>query len=195
MKLGKIDTVKKEASTAFQLKNNNLDFNLIDFWTWNQSDLIENRTRGILAEFIVMKALGIVSSIRVEWDPYDLKTLEGYKIEIKSAAYIQTWEQNDFSTISFDIKPTKPFNNNSYSGTKTRPSDVYVFCLLHHKNQQSINPMMLEQWTFFIVSTKYLNTNLPEQKSIGLATIKNLTHEQCTYIDLKKGIDKVMTDS
>ena len=32
------------------------NFNITDFWQWNQSNLLENRTRGILAEYLVMKA-------------------------------------------------------------------------------------------------------------------------------------------
>ena len=83
-----------------------MDFHLSDFWSWNQSDLIENRTRGILAEFIVKKALNIDSERRVEWDNFDLITNTGKKLEVKSAAYIQSWEQSKFSDIKFGISPT-----------------------------------------------------------------------------------------
>ena len=45
-----------------------------------------------LAEYIVAKALGIRDTKRVEWDPYDLE-IDDVKVEVKSAAYVQTWEQ------------------------------------------------------------------------------------------------------
>ena len=45
-----------------------------EFWIWNQSNLIENRTRGILAEYIVKEALCIKDGLRIEWDSYDLMT-------------------------------------------------------------------------------------------------------------------------
>ncbi len=74
MKLPEIITTKKEGNEKFEFDNENLAFNLKDFWSWNQSNLIENRTRGILAEFIVKEALEINSKNRVEWDDYDLES-------------------------------------------------------------------------------------------------------------------------
>jgi len=46
---------------------------LNDFWRWSASDLLSNTQRGILAEFIVAKALDIkTDGPRVEWEPFDL---------------------------------------------------------------------------------------------------------------------------
>ena len=79
MNLPKIIVERKTGNEKFTLNENVLDFNLNEFWSWNQSDLIENRTRGILAEFIVKKALNIKNESRVEWDDYDLITEKGTK--------------------------------------------------------------------------------------------------------------------
>ena len=79
----------------------------MDFWSWNQSNLLENLTRGILAEFIVKEALNIQNEIRTEWEPYDFKTEGGIKIEVKSSSYIQSWEQKKFSLIEFGVEPKK----------------------------------------------------------------------------------------
>jgi len=115
-----------------------LNFNLSDFWSWNQSDLIENRTRGILAEFIVKKALEIESDKRIEWDNFDLITNKGKRLEIKSAAYIQSWEQKKYSVINFGISPTVGTKDNpEYDGIKRRWSDFYVFCLLKIKTKNN----------------------------------------------------------
>ena len=46
---------------------------LNDFWRWQSSDLLNNALRGVLAEFIVAKALGIdTNGPRFEWEPFDL---------------------------------------------------------------------------------------------------------------------------
>ena len=101
MLLSEINSKPKNGNENFSLNTKNLNFQLSDFWIWNQSNLIENRTRGILAEFIVKKALDIKNETRIEWDSYDLITDDGFKIEIKSAAYIQSWNQSKFSKINF----------------------------------------------------------------------------------------------
>lgn len=91
--------MNEKLEKKFEFNKKELDFDLTEFWSWNQSDLIENRTRGILAEFIVKKALGIEDDNRIEWDDYDLITEKGIKIEIKSGAYIQTWAQHTYSNL------------------------------------------------------------------------------------------------
>jgi hypothetical protein len=59
----------------------------------------------VLAEFIVATALGVADQLRNDWGPYDLLTPDGIKIEVKSPAYLQSWHQENFSTITFGIHP------------------------------------------------------------------------------------------
>ena len=183
MNLSKLKVERKTGKEKFEFQSNVLDFNLLEFWSWNQSDLIENRTRGILAEFIVKKALKIetANQIRTEWDDYDLITEKGTKIEIKSASYIQTWKQeNGFSDISFDIKVSKRNNKG-----KKRVSDYYVFCLLDCKDQNKINPMKLEQWTFYVKESKEIDRILGNQKTINLnSLLKKLNPIKAKYDEL-----------
>jgi len=187
MKLPNIKVDKKTGLEKFELNGKRLEFNLNEFWSWKLSNLIENRNRGILAEFIVKKALGIENYNRIEWDDYDLITKHGNKIEIKSAAYIQTWEQNKFSNISFNISKTasnseNPENNETYK----RWSDYYVFCILDCKNQNKINPLNLSQWTFYVLKTEILNEKVNNQKTIGLNHLLSLNPIKAKYDVLKK---------
>ena len=182
MLLPEIQTEEKSGKESFLFNGIKQDYSLIDFWSWNQSDLIENRTRGILAEYIVKKALEIKSNDRIEWDEYDLITEAGVKIEIKSAAYIQTWEQTKYSNISFDISVNK-------RSKSERKSDFYVFCLLDCKNQNDINPLKLEQWTFFVVKTVEINNVLQSQGTISLNSLKKkLKHIECKFNGMKNTI-------
>jgi len=45
--LPEIIAKKGKVTEKFQIKNQPMNFEVSDFWSWNQSDLIENRTRGI----------------------------------------------------------------------------------------------------------------------------------------------------
>lgn len=86
--LPEIKTELKSGKENFLLNGIEQDYSLIDFWSWNQSNLIENRTRGILAEYIVLNALEVKSNDRIEWDVYDIITKSGVKIEIKTVGHI-----------------------------------------------------------------------------------------------------------
>lgn len=180
----------KTGQKFFQHKNNNLDFNLLDFWSWSQSNLLDNTLRGVLAEYIVAKALDIKSIQRVEWDAYDLITETGVKIEVKSSAYLQSWKQKKLSTISFGIQPTKCWNKetNEYNILAERHADVYVFCVLHHQEKDTVNPLNMDQWTFYVLETKVLNGKCEFQKTISLNSLISLNPKKCTYNELKECI-------
>jgi len=189
LELQKINTERKKGTETFRFENENLNFKINDFWIWNQSNLIENRTRGILAEFIVKQALNIKDGIRIEWDSYDLKTENGIKIEIKSAAYIQSWEQKKYSNIQFGIAQTVGDTSNlEYDGKLNRWSDFYVFCLLNNKEQKTINPIDLNQWTFYVLKTEILNKKIPAQKTIRLNSLLRLNPMKCNFNELKNVI-------
>ena len=179
--LDEIKIIPKKGNEYFCYENSFLDISINDYWSWAQSNLIENRTRGILAEFIVKKGLNIESDVRIEWDDYDLITRNGKRIEVKSAAYIQTWKQNKFSSISFDIEPKK----NRETGKLERNSDYYLFCLLHHKTQNTLNPMNLEQWTFYVLETNVINQLKNNQKKIGLNPLLEMNPLICDFEKLK----------
>ena len=104
--------VKPLAGTeVFHRQGVALEHNVADFWRWAYSNLAANNLRGHLAEFLVGSDLGVTDRPRVEWADHDLRTKSGFKVEVKSAAYLQTWKQSRCSTISFGVAPTKSFND------------------------------------------------------------------------------------
>ncbi|HES59544.1 MAG TPA: hypothetical protein ENO18_03850, partial [Caldithrix sp.] len=149
-----VKTVKKTGLEPFTFNGQNLPINILSFWQWSSSELLENALRGKLAEFIVASAIDILDKSREEWDPYDLITKSGLKIEIKSSSYIQSWDQNKLSKIIFGIQPTVKWEeNNKRSEQAKRQSDIYIFCVLSHKDKTTIDPLDLLQWDFYIVDT------------------------------------------
>ena len=171
-KLPNTNPDKKSGEEPFQEDHEEFSFTLLNFWQWYASDLLDNTTRGILAEFLVTKALGQTDRPRVEWDAYDVITDSGIKVEVKSASFIQSWQQSDYSNINFNISPTKGWeaDTNTYYEEKVRHADLYVFCLLHHKNQQTIDPLNLDHWSFYIISTEKLSEEVGDQKTISLSS-------------------------
>jgi hypothetical protein len=180
MKFPAITTKVKHGNEKLIFSGKSIGKTLLDFWKWSVSDVVSNATRGRLAEFIVATALNVdLSIVRDEWKSYDLDSPEGIKIEIKSASYLQSWAQNDFSKINFTIKPTLHWDaqTNKQGNEYIRESDVYVFCLLKHKEQHSIDPLNLDQWEFYVLSTKKDINNYKRSKySITLKSLKNLTY-------------------
>jgi hypothetical protein len=53
-----------------------LDATVADFWRWAFSDLRDNTTRGILAEFLVARAVGDKRGLRIGWDNFDARAPE-----------------------------------------------------------------------------------------------------------------------
>lgn len=187
MNLPEIKTTRKTGDEVFCYGDKELTFNLIDFWQWANSDLVSNTARGILAEYIVAKALGLgKDDVRIEWNPYDLVTDTGIRIEVKSSAYIQSWDQEGYSKIQFSIKKTRTWDpkTNQIDNKPTRSSDVYVFALLVHKDQGTINPMDLSQWEFYVIPTKILNELKKKQNSITLSSLINLSGRPIKYFQL-----------
>lgn len=164
-----------------------------EFWEWAYGNLLANTNRGVLAEYIVATALGICDTKRVEWNQYDLFIEGAGGIEVKSAAYVQTWEQARASQITFSIRRAQGWDapNNTYADSATRSAAVYVFCLLEGEDVAHIDPLDVAQWTFYVLPTSELDRHVPTQKTIRLGRLtKDLGAHPCKYDALKAAIDE-----
>ena len=189
-KLKKIIACPKTGKENLTNNGQKINFNLLDFWRWSVSDILSNATRGRFSEFIVGSAVGLnLENLRDEWDAYDLITEDGIKIEVKSAAYIQSWNQRNFSNISFSIKPARFWDSesNMLELDPKRHADIYVFCHLKHKDQNTIDPLKLEQWDFYILPTYCIDNYERSQSSITINSLKELTTPK-KYSELKNSI-------
>jgi hypothetical protein len=164
-----------------------------DFWAWAFSDVLSNTARGVLAEFLVGSALGVVDGVRVEWDPFDLH-YEGAKIEIKSAAYVQRWFQKKHSVVEWKgIGEQRAWNaaTGTYSEEKKRWADCYVLCLYTERDRDVANALDVSRWEFYVLSTKRIYRELGTQKSVGLGKISRMT-EPVGYGLLKERVDQAL---
>ena len=184
--LGQINATRKTGNEKFYSGKEELEFQLLDFWQWISSDVLNNTTRGLLAEYLVARALGLNDGLRVEWDSYDLE-FNGLKIEVKSAGYLQSWYQSKLTTIRFSTQKTFAWDKltGKYETARKRQADIYVFALLAYQEQETVNPMNVEQWEFYVVPSE----KLEERKSISFKTLWSMS-ERAAYGDLKMAVEK-----
>lgn len=114
-------------------------------------------------------------------------------MEVKSAAYVQTWDQTRPSAIIFDIGEKQCWNADTgrYEEGKRRQAACYVFCLLTEKDRSRVNPLDLAQWRFHVLATSTINTLFGNQKTVALSRI-----EECcrpvAFADLRKTSDNAI---
>ena len=161
-----------------------------DFWQFALGDLRMNNARGYLAEFIVGKALGIENLKRVEWDSYDL-LFGDITIEIKSSAYLQSWDQKKVSALQFSglqgtrYHPRAPGNGEDPLGKRFNAM-VYVFCAHTQTEHESYDQLDITQWEFFVVSRSVLaETGL---RSLGISRARGLVNGPTAWADLGSAI-------
>jgi hypothetical protein len=163
-----------------------------DFWSWAYSDVFSNRNRSIFAEFLVGAALGVLATPRIEWDAYDL-IYRGKKIEVKSSAYLQSWQQNKPSRIVYDISRKKSWDaaTNEYSLEPIYAADCYIFCLYAETDPDKVNVLDVAAWQFFVVLTEQIEKELATQNSVGIKRIQAIC-DPVRFSDLKPRIDNAL---
>lgn len=159
-----------------------------DFWSWAFSDVMSNLNRSMFAEFLVASALGLLDVPRVEWDAVDLR-FRGASIEVKAAAYVQSWPQSRPSPIRFEIAKKLAWHaqTNTYATERTRNADCYVFCLYPETDPSRANVLDVGAWEFYVLSTERINRQLGEQKSVGISRIRAMC-ESVGYRGLKEQV-------
>ncbi|MDX1994588.1 MAG: hypothetical protein SF029_19555 [bacterium] len=173
-----------------------------DFWRWAMSDLIGNRNRGILAEFMVGKLLGAdFSHPRLEWDCYDLE-YRGYRIEVKSSSTLQSWHTSpdQRSTLSFGIATHGCWDarTNSNNLEKKRHAHLYVFCVFPMKAEATpADVLNLDQWQFYATTTQHLEAHFTPEiaqttAQIGIARVRAICGDALSHTQLKPFVDHLL---
>jgi len=193
--LSRIQPTRRTGSESLHADGNSLGRTLLDFWRWSSSDLVSNATRGVLAEFIVAQALGIaLDGIRAEWDAFDLTTPDGITVEVKSAAFVQSWAQRRLSSIVFRIPKTRAWDaeRNVHVIEPRRQAQVYVFALLAHKDKSSIDPLNVRQWRFYVLPSAILDARARSQHSITLHSLESLAGAAISYDGLQDAVHQAV---
>jgi hypothetical protein len=151
-----------------------LDATVVDFWSFALGDLRMNNARGYLTEFIVARLLGIENPHRIEWAEHDVE-FEGLTIEVKSSAYLQSWDQRRLSSINFTgLTGTRYTPRTGYdSGGRQFNAMVYVFCVQSAQLHLDYDALDVRQWQFYVLPRQVLVDR--GAASISLAALSALT--------------------
>jgi hypothetical protein len=193
--LGRLKVERLSGAEVFHDAGRSAGFDVLDFWRWSTSDLLMNTTRGVLAEYIVARALGVATDrAREEWGAFDLKTSDGLRVEVKSSAYVQSWTQRKLSSIQFVVPKRRGWDpdTNRMEAEARRHADVYVFALLAHKDKGTVDPLNLAQWQFWAVPTEDLDGRPRSQHSITLTSLCKLAGDPVHYEDLCTAVERVV---
>jgi len=147
--------------------------------------LRDNVIRGALGEFLVASALGIDLRMRNSWDPFDLETDDGVKIEVKTSAYLQSWAQQKRSQIIFSGLKGKSWDaaSGKFAGTPTYHADVYAFCVQHAQEHDAYDRLDLDQWHFYLVPLAVLKPL--SLNSISESSVHKLGFREVDYYGLE----------
>lgn len=138
------------------------------------SDLRMNNVRGYLAEYLVARAVGATGT-RIEWDAYDVLAPDGTRIEVKSSAYLQVWEQRKLSRIVFAGLRGRTWDRYGVAAESSYNADVYVFCVQTATTHEAYDPLDVDQWRFYVLSrqvvegTGYGSLSLPGIEALTTA--------------------------
>jgi hypothetical protein len=116
------------------------------------------------------------------------------RIEVKSAAYLQTWGQKSLSRNTFNVPKTLGWDADTgeYAAAAQRHAHVHVFALLHHTDKLTVNPLDLDQWIFYVLPTQALNDRTRSQQSIMLRALQALT-APATFSELRESVSAAHT--
>lgn len=178
----------------FVLNNKELKFGILDFWKSKHSNIFNMQSE--IAEFLVEKALGIDKAQNTDyWTLWDI-SYRNYRIEVKETGYYHLWNEN--SKISFKRSFGITKANSSYESEETenkfeRQNDIYVFCLNTGNTKETSNPMNVNNWEFYIVSTAIINEQCGDNKHISLGRVRKIA-KQVKYEEIKKYIDMIIDE-
>jgi hypothetical protein len=140
---------------------------LLDFWRWAFGDLCDDDVKGIFAEWMVLKLLGIPGARRISWVNSDIITPNQVRIEVKATSYWQSWKLLGEDGVEYPSPLYKPALDSQirFGGLRARnavsvaeraasrslKSHLYVFAFQHQKDVVEWNAMDLSQWEFYIL--------------------------------------------
>lgn len=163
-----------------------LDATAADFWRLAMGDLRSNTTRGLLAEFLVQRAVG-GDGVREEWAEHDVTAADGTTIEVKSAARLQAWAQRRVAVPRFGGLRSRTWTfGDGRAGVATHHAQVYVFCLHTETDPRSYDALDLGQWQFAALSRDVIKAQ--GCASLAWPTVLRLAGEPVHHRDLAEAV-------
>lgn len=111
---------------------------------------------------------------KAPWSTWHFENESGVRLKLKHSAAVQSWGDGVAQdSPRFDIAPGKGYwddEEGQWVERRGRHADVYVFAW-HGGSGEKLDQRDPASWEFYVVAKR----DLPEQKSIGLPAIRDLT--------------------
>jgi hypothetical protein len=165
-----------------------------DFWSFALSDLQSNVTRGVLAEFLVARAVGAKENLRATWDNYDVTAPDGTRIEVKSAAYLQSWRQQTHSPIRFTgLSGLSWDDETGWGDSREIRADVFVFGIQTCRTHADFDPLETGQWEWYVVPARSVAEN--GSRSVGIGFLERHTSGPIPYEGIADAVKQARSDA
>ena len=175
-------------------------FSVLDYWRFLYGQLMNQQDS--IAEYLVSRALGIDKAENVSfWTGYDL-SYKAKRIEVKATSYVHTWNKTRVSkTRTFSIAPSNNYywyGRQDENGKKTaRQNELYVFCLNSNRDIEHANPLVIDNWSFYVVPTFIIDEMCvrhgnPGQKTINLSVVNKLAGSSVDWLHLHEKVDEAI---
>lgn len=167
---------------------------VLDFWQWGFSDLRTNIVRGVLAEFFVASAVGDPSPLRNAWDNFDVTTPSGIRVEVKSSAYLQSWNQRRVSEIVFTGLTGRSWSAETslYGEERELRADVYVFAIHTCREPDEYEALDLSRWDFRVLGAGALRKY--GYRSITKRRLDQIAPTSFRLDELAEAIERAFSD-
>lgn len=154
----------------------------------------DNTTRGVLAEFLVARALADASKRREGWAYHDVLTPTEIRVEVKSSGLLQSWSQKRLSTPVFSRLTGRAWDPNTTEWGETREirADVFVFAIQTCTEPSQYDVLDLAQWEFYVVPAEAIGT--VAARSINLATLRRVAPACVSIEDLPGAVEAAHRD-
>jgi len=171
------------------------DVSVRDFWAWALGDLRMNSTRGMLAQFLVAKALGDPRLRDDGWGNFDVLTAEGIKVEVKSSGYLQSWKQRNLSKIVFSGLKGRSWDAETgyYSAEPEYRADVYIFAVHTCQDPSLYDPLDVDAWIFYVLPARVVRDL--GQKTLSLARLTALAPSPVSWSKLPEAVQNSVNQS
>lgn len=166
------------------------DATVRDFWPWALGDLRLTSTRGMLAQFLVARAVGDPRPGVEGWGDYDVETPDGVRIEVKASGYLQSWKQTTPSKIVFKGLKARAWSEDT-DGWGSEPefrADVYVFVVHGCTHLAAYDPLDLAARRFYVLPASVLRTL--NQKTLTLPRLETLAPPPVPWAGLRDAIEQ-----
>jgi hypothetical protein len=163
------------------------DASVGDFWSYAFSDLRTNIVRGVLAEFLVARAVNAEQPVRLAWDNYDVLAPDGTRIEVKSSAYLQSWAQRKLSNIRFTGLTGLAWDDKEGWGTERQVrADVFVFAVHTCRVPSEYAPLDVDQWEFYVAKAEAVRDY--GARSVGMGFLQAHARGPVGWAELRSAV-------